>query len=212
MAFNAQKLAEYIQGCSDFIICEPKPCYYNNHIGALFTDIILQAGVNYDTVVRPRVSSILKEYPQACNVDHFNAILHKFGYENVLRWNNPVKLQRMKNLISFCRDNNIQTANDLVLFLSDAKKASTLKEIKGIGNKTYDYLLKLMNVDTVAVDRHIFSFIKEAGITSHNYQEVKSTVEFAADFLGISRRCIDYSIWSYMSMKQVKNKQLVIQF
>ena len=55
MAFNAQKLAEYILTGSEFEVCDPTPCPYNNHIGALFTDIILQAGVNYATVVHPRV-------------------------------------------------------------------------------------------------------------------------------------------------------------
>lgn len=54
MAFNAQKLAEYILTGSEFEVCDPSPCPYNNHIGALFTDIILQAGVNYGTVVHPQ--------------------------------------------------------------------------------------------------------------------------------------------------------------
>ena len=40
MAFNAQKLAEYILTGSEFEVCDPTPCPYNNHIGALFTDII----------------------------------------------------------------------------------------------------------------------------------------------------------------------------
>lgn len=211
MAFNAQKLAEYILTGSEFEVCDPSPCPYNNHIGALFTDIILQAGVNYGTVVHPRVIFVLENYPQAYTVSRFYVTLRKHGIENVLCWNHPVKLQRMYDLLDFCLNNGIQTAHDLKCFLHDINHIASFKKIKGIGDKTYDYLLKLMNVDTVAVDRHIFSFVKEAGIDNNNYQEVKAIVEYAADFLGISRRCIDYSIWSYMSSKML-NKQLYFEF
>lgn len=211
MASNAQKLAEYILTSSDFEVYDPIPCPYKDHIGALFTDIILQAGVNYNTVVRPRVFFILEKYPQANTVSRFYSVLYKYGIENVLQWRNPIKLQRMNDLLEYCFDNNIQTANDLKSFLRDLNHAISFKDIKGIGNKTYDYLLKLMSVDTVAVDRHIFSFVKEAGIDSQDYYEVKAIVEYTADFLGISRRCIDYSIWSYMSSKSV-DRQLAFQF
>lgn len=211
MASNVQKLAEYILIGSDFEVCDPIPCPYNNHIGALFTDIILQAGVNYNTIVRPRVIFVLENYPKAYTVSRFYVVLHKYGIENVLHWRNSVKLQRMFDLLDFCLENGIQTANDLKCFLCDFDHITSFRKIKGIGDKTYDYLLKLMDVDTVAVDRHIFSFVKEAGINNNNYQEVKSIVEYTADFLGISRRCIDYSIWSYMSSKVI-NKQLALQF
>lgn len=211
MASKAQKLVEYILTSSEFEVCDPIPCPYREHVGALFTDIILQAGVNYSTVVRPRVISILEQYPQAYTVSRFYVVLRKHGIEDVLHWRNPVKLRRMYDLLEYCLDNDIQTTSDLKLFLRDFDHVTSFKRIKGIGDKTYDYLLKLMNVDTVAVDRHIFSFVKEAGIDNQNYQEVKAIVEYTADFLGISRRCIDYSIWSHMSSKAI-GKQLSLQF
>jgi len=36
------------------------------HLGAVLADSILQAGLNYTTVVRPRVLAILQVYPSSC--------------------------------------------------------------------------------------------------------------------------------------------------
>ncbi|MDL2290360.1 hypothetical protein LJB95_03040, partial [Paludibacteraceae bacterium OttesenSCG-928-F17] len=64
--------------------------------------------------------------------------------------------------------------------------------------------------DTIAVDRHIYSYVEQAGIEYKNYEMIKNIVEFAADILNISRRSIDYSIWSHMSKNQ--GVQIAIDF
>lgn len=56
--------------------------------------------------------------------------------------------------------------------------------------------------ESVAVDRHIYKFISDAGIIYKDYKEVKQIVEYAADMMQISRRTLDYSIWLYMSNKK----------
>lgn len=71
-----------------------------------------------------------------------------------------------------------------------------------IGDKTYDYLLKLLGVESVAVDRHVYKFVSDAGIIYKDYKEAKQIVEYAADMMQISRRTLDYSIWLYMSNKK----------
>lgn len=48
--------------------------------------------------------------------------------------------------------------------------------------------------ESVAVDRHIYKFISDAGIIYKDYKEVKQIVEYAADMMQISRRTLDYSI------------------
>jgi endonuclease III len=199
LIINARKLAVYISNNSDISIETPIECPYRNHIGALFIDIIIQSGVNYRYVVVPRVYQILENYPQASSVNNFAMIIDENGLENVMKWNHHVKLKRMSDLILFCQKKGINYSEDLKEFLVSSDNREEFLKIKGIGKKTLDYLLKLLNIETVAVDRHIFSFVEEAGIESNNYDNVKLIVEYAADLMNISRRTIDYSIWSYKS-------------
>lgn len=208
---NARKLAEYILNDSNLSLVPPLECPYQNHIGALFTDIIIQSGVSYHSVVVPRVNHILKNYPDAFSVNKFTSVIRENGIENILKWNHSIKLKRMNDLILFCQKNRINYAKDLKEFLRSPSNRKKFLKINGIGNKTLDYLLKLLNVETVAVDRHIFSFVEKAGIESNDYHNVKLVVEYAADIMNISRRMIDYSIWSYMS-NSASNKQLSLSF
>lgn len=207
----ARKLANYIQEHSDLLLINPKKCPYSDHIGALFTDIILQSGLNYNTIVAPRVNHVLLTYPQAFSVENFSLVIESNGMENVLKWKHSIKLNRMNLLLEFCKKNNINTSYEIKNFLLIKDNQRNFLKINGIGDKTLDYLLKLLNIETVAVDRHIFSFVEKAGIDSKDYTFVKRVVEYAADIMDIPRRTIDYSIWSYMSNLS-QNKQLTINF
>lgn len=59
-----------------------------------------------------------------------------------------------------------------------------------------------MGVESVAVDRHVYEFVSDAGIIYKDYKEAKQIVEYAADMMQISRRTLDYSICLYMSNKK----------
>jgi hypothetical protein len=207
---TARGLANYIQ-VSNLKLIEPHSYPYKDHIGALFTDIILQSGLNYKTIVAPRVNKIIANYPQAYTVDLFKSVLEKQGADIVLNWNNSIKLKRMHYLIEFCVDRKLNYSADVKKFLIESEKNRIeFLRIHGIGKKTLDYLMKLLGIDTIAVDRHIFSYIQKAGIQSNDYDYVKLIVEYAADLLDIPRRSIDFSIWSYMSMKV--DNQLSLKF
>lgn len=212
MTANALRLKEYIDAIDSFSFIEPESCPYRDHLGALFTDVILQAGVNYRRVVRPRVARVLEQYPEAKTVSSFSSILDHYGVSNVLSWNNLAKTNRMRELVSFCIAHSIETANDLTLFLNNDEGVEEIKGINGIGDKTCDYLKRLLGFDTVAVDRHIRSFLKEAEIFYDDYYEIKEVVEYAADFMDMARRTLDYSIWTYMSNKEIKVCQLTFDF
>src|SRR5690606_34058423 len=138
-------------------------------IGALFTDIILQAGLNYKSVVKPRVEKMMLDYPQAYNIDNLKLVIEKYSLEKVLDWKNPVKLERFNNLIHFCSDRNINDCNNLTDFLSYKDNRILFLSVKGLGPKTLDYTMKLLNFDTIAVDRHIIGFMKSAGLSHVNY-------------------------------------------
>ena len=210
MTANALRLKEYIDTIDNFRFINPEICPYRDHIGALFTDAILQAGVNYRSVVRPRVESVLIRFPEADTVSAFSNILDTYGISNVLNWNNAAKINRMHDLVSFCMVHSIETASELTSFLNDKEGEEQLKKINGIGDKTCDYMKRLLGFDTVAVDRHIREFLLDADIIYDNYFEIKEVVEFAADFMAKTRRTLDYSIWSYMSSKNSNNRELVL--
>lgn len=212
MISNALYLKEYIRTIDNFRIIEPEVCPYCDHIGALFTDTILQAGMNYRSVVMPRVAHVLDLFPDAKTVKSFSRVLDYYGINNVLNWNDDIKTKRMQELVTFCMFHSIDTTDDLVYFLKEEKGVMALKSINGIGNKTCDYLKRLLGFDNVAVDRHIRTFLADADIRYDNYYEIKDVVEYAADFMGMTRRTLDYSIWSYMSNRERNLQQLAFDF
>lgn len=202
MTASALRLKEYINTIDNFRFIEPEICPYKDHIGALFTDAILQAGVNYRSIVKPRVEFVLTQFPYADTVSSFSDVIDQYGIGNVLHWNNVAKIQRLLDLVSFCKIHFIETARDLTLFLNGKFGSVQLKQVHGIGDKTCDYLKRLLGFDTVAVDRHIRDFLEDAGILYNDYMEIKEVVEFTADFMDMARRTLDYSIWTYMSLKR----------
>lgn len=212
MTVNALRLKEYIDTIDDFHFINPEICPYRDHIGALFTDAILQAGVNYRSVVRPRVESVLIRFPEAYTVSAFSNVLDRYGISKVLNWNNTAKIHRMHDLVSFCLLHSVDTASELTTFLNDKEGECKLKEINGIGDKTCDYMKRLLGFDTVAVDRHIREFLIDADIIYDDYFEIKEVVEFAADIMGEARRTLDYSIWSYMSNEKNHLGELFLDF
>lgn len=212
MTASALRLKEYIDTIDNFDFIEPEVCPYRDHIGALFTDTILQAGVNYRSVVRPRVESVLIHFPEAKTVTAFSKILNRYGVREVLHWNNATKIRRMEDLLSFCLSHSVETATDLTIFLNSEFGVKQIKEINGIGNKTCDYMKRLLGFDTVAVDRHIREFLVDANIMYDDYFEIKEVVEFAADIMSKTRRSLDYSIWSYMAHKRNNLGELFLDF
>lgn len=202
---DARKLVDFIENDTTFQLIPSNSCPYHNHIAALFTDIVLQAGLNYKHIVAPRVMRVYHNYPQCLTVQEFYDLILEEGLEDIIMWKNEIKLNRIYDLIQFCLSKEINTSQELKSFLLNHENKTSFLNIKGFGNKTYDYLLKLLNVDTIAVDRHIFSFLDKAGIFTKDYIYTKDVVETAADLMDISRRSIDYSIWSYMAYENKKN-------
>ncbi|MDQ8747733.1 hypothetical protein [Elizabethkingia miricola] len=202
--FEINKLVNYIENHRDFNVVRSNSCFYNNHLGAILADIILQAGVNYKSVVLPRVLNIYKTYDSAHNLPGTINIVEEIGIENFLNWKNNIKTNRYLSILEFLSEKSIESTYELAEFLTQYENVQMFLSINGIGYKTIDYFRKLMHVETVAVDRHILNFLTKANINFNNYHGAKIIVEYAADILNISRRDIDYSIWYYMSQKQTQ--------
>ena len=199
-ANEARKLADYIVELS-FHQENPSGNKAYTHIAALYTNIVLQSGLNYKTVVQPRVERVASNYPKAYCVSGFQKAIEEEGLEHIILWKHTEKLSRMQNVIGFSVQNSIDTCDDLAYYLQHESNQENFLKIRGFGPKTLDYTLKLLNFDTIAVDRHIFSFIELAGLKVVDYKTTKNIVEFAADLMQVSRASIDYSIWTYMSSK-----------
>ncbi|MDZ7775289.1 MAG: hypothetical protein U5L09_06575 [Bacteroidales bacterium] len=193
------KLIQFIENKQDFNIIRSNSCFYNDHLGAVLTDIVLQAGLNYKTVVLPRVLRVYKSFNDAHNLESLISTIDEIGLENFLNWKNELKLIRFQSIIEYLINNSIQTTNELLVHLNNETNLKSFLSIQGIGNKTIDYFFKLMHVETIAVDRHILNFLNQANVNYNNYYNAKRIVEFTADMLNVSRRDIDYSIWNYMS-------------
>jgi len=183
-AREARKVVNYINTLTDsFLTQEIDNSLKYNHIGALITDIILQAGLNYNTVVKPRVQKILLHFPEAETVIGFQKLIGLYGLQSIIYWDDAIKLGRINAVIDFLSVNKVNTCIELKNYLTLKGNQQQLLDLKGIGPKTVDYLLKLLGFDTVAVDRHIVSFIRSAGVNEENYMDIKKTVEYAADIM-----------------------------
>jgi hypothetical protein len=200
------KLINFIESHQDFNIIKSNSCFYNNHLGAVLTDIVLQAGLNYRTVVLPRVLHVYNEFNTAKNLDGLIDTINEIGLENFLNWQNEIKIKKFQLVIDYLTSNSIQTTNELLKHISIEPNLKSFLSIQGIGNKTIDYFFKLMHVETVAVDRHIINFLHQANVNYYNYHSAKKIVEYTADILNISRRDIDYSIWNYMSNNSIQKR------
>lgn len=197
---SAQKLVSYIESLDDFPI--PKNRVYSyDHMGAVLTDTILQAGLNYKTVVAPRVNRVINTYPEAKIVSIFLLTIHRDGPQKILNWNHPEKPQRLLQLTEFLYNHGIESETDLHNWLIPPENSYLLISIKGIGPKTVDYLKNLVKISSVAVDRHIRNFVQNAGIGFVRYEDIQFTVIQAAEILDLSPAVLDHAIWNYMSTK-----------
>ena len=193
---EARKLANYIVTIPDIVWIWSDRKSYNN-MGATLTDAGLQAGLNYNTVVMPRVKRVLSLWPGNQNTSDFLKIMDIYGYSYVLDWSHPEKPRRIVDMAKLIGTNNIESEDELGVWLSVASNKLAMLNIEGIGPKTIDYLLMLTGTPTLAIDRHLKKFANSANVNFNSYDEIKMTYHFAADLLGIDYDVMDKSIWSY---------------
>lgn len=180
------------------------PLTYQN-MGATIIDSILQAGLNYNIVVKPRVEKFRDEYPYCKTTKDFLKIISKTSLSEIINWNDDVKLTRIKQLAEFLNRMNIQTEKDLQVWLRNSNNQARLQEIKGIKEKTTDYL-KVMSGDpkSIILNLHVVDFITRYG---GNFQrlpenEIKVVLANTAERLNVSLSTLDYSIWKFMSKEK----------
>jgi hypothetical protein len=194
----AQKLVNYINSLSNFSIpYQHHFCY--NHIGATLSDMVLQAGLNYKYVVEPRIRRIIINYPEAKTTTKFYTCLQHVGVNLVLSWNHHEKPRRLLEVTKYFLDKNIETEDNLRDWLLIPTNCYQLMKINGIGPKSVDYLKNLVNLQSIAVDRHIRKFVNLAGMNIQDYSDIQTVVSSTANIMCIEPSILDHAIWLYMS-------------
>jgi hypothetical protein len=206
MLLAARLVADYARELgADTERQEVRPVY--DHMGALLADSVLQAGLNYKSVVRPRVEAILSEYPDCDRTSELVRLVDCGRAASFLNWRHAEKVGRFEALVWFLKDNSIETVSDLELWLHRPAFVSLLREVRGVGPKTVDYMGCLVGLDSFAVDRHVRTFARRVGVINDDYDFLKSVFCCAADLLSVSRRQFDAWVWrreSSLSARQIE--------
>jgi endonuclease III len=194
---HVAKIVRFIR--SNGIRASTAPNYGYSHMGATLSDAVLQAGLNYKTVVKPRVERLLERYPKATTTTQLMDLLDEYGAEHLLNWGHPEKPARLVAITNFMYVRSIETERCLREWFQSSGSAADLEEIRGVGPKTVDYLKMLAGLSAVAVDRHLASFVHRAGFRSNDYNAIRRVLEGAADRLQVDRTSLDYAIWAHVS-------------
>lgn len=193
----SQILVTHIKGLDGFHYTDEYSSTYG-HMGAIICDAILQAGMNYLTVVAPRVDHLLMEFPDCTTTSGFVTILNQHGPGKILQWKHHEKPRRVRMLAEHFLMCEVEEEDDLVNWLVVPENCVSLMELKGIGPKTVDYLKLLVNLPAIAVDRHIRKFVYWAGVRLRSYADIRLVVSMTADILEVPHRNLDHAIWEYV--------------
>ena len=183
-----------------------RPVY--DHMGAILADSVLQAGMNYNNVVKPRVEAMLYNYEDQKSLNDLVELIELEGLSKLLNWSHQTKLRRFEKLVTFMTRRNVTNAEVLRVHLLDSKFCESLLLVEGVGPKTVDYMKCLVGIDSIAVDRHIKTFAKDAGLEHHDYDFLRSAFCSAADLLSISRRAFDSWVWGRLSIQSSPQQSL----
>lgn len=173
--------------------------YYN--MGATLTDSVLQAGMNYKSVVYPRIYNILNRYSDYSTTCDFIILFQTISIEEIIQWKNKRKQDTICELAWFLYNRNVNTEDDLAKWILDDNNAESLLAINGIGRKTVDYLKLLSGQQAIPIDRHMFQFLELAGVLTADYKEASAILRRTAFILNIGESVLDKTIWNYMSRK-----------
>lgn len=197
MQKDAEILASYVRSLPDFTIVAAMDRY--NHMGAIVADAVLQARNKYKATVKPRVDKILAKYPHACTTSSVLDVLQSTEATEFLHWKGADRAERFHQVIKLFETEGVEVESDLQEWLSEDANLPKLRDIKGIGPKTVDYLKILAGISTSAIDRHLINFLGLAGLTYKTYTDAQSVINATAVNLGVDPACFDHSIWLFMS-------------
>jgi endonuclease III len=174
------------------------PVYQN--MAALLADLVLQAAINYEKVVAPRVNSILERYPACITTANVVDLICKESLEEILNWKGRVKLERFRTLLAFLVGEGIDDTAALAEWISRPASRAQLLAINGLGAKSVDYLKLLCGVSSFPIDRHIFRFIALAGVSTRkcSYVDAQMLLLRSCEELNLCPSRTENAIWTLM--------------
>tara|TARA_R110002049_G_scaffold189745_1_gene358345 strand:+ start:2805 stop:3455 length:651 start_codon:yes stop_codon:yes gene_type:complete len=184
--------------------------YTYEHLGAALADSVLQAGLNYMNVVRPRVLAIFQTHPDHKTISSLTELIQRGGTGAFLNWSHHEKLSRFEHLVIFLERRDIEYIQDLRAGLESNEFCRAMQTVKGIGPKTVDYMACLVGIDSIAVDRHVRKFASSVGIARSDYTFLQSSFCCAADLLSLSRREFDAWLWNRAVSQTPEQLDLVV--
>lgn len=209
MLVAARRVADYAKELGiDVNRFEIRPAY--NHMGALLADSILQAGLKYHSVVRPRILTILTDYPDLSRTSNLIKLVERRDTSAFLNWTHQEKVDRFEALVLFLGDASVEHVDDLKGALQDSEFATALRGVRGIGPKTVDYMGCLVGMESIAVDRHVRTFAKRVGVMEDDYEFLKMVFCYAADLLSVPRR--EFDAWVWQREASLTRRQLALAF
>jgi endonuclease III len=169
---------------------------YDN-MAALLADVSLQAGLNYERTVWPRVAEILRRYPDCNSTCGLVSVLQRTSVHELLRWNGQDKILRFKALLGLFVELDIQSIEDLAIWIEATESREALLNIRGVGKKTVDYLRILCGNVAFPLDRHFMRFLRMAGVdaTVNGYDYVQRLLLDACSELGLNPRETEKGLW-----------------
>lgn len=179
----------------------------NNNMGATIIDGILQAGLNYNNVVKPRVEKFKKDYPNVKTTTDFFNLISVTDLSEVINMKGQ-KIERIHLLVDFLKNRRIETENDFYEWLTNSDNALILSNLKGIKSKTIDYFKILTgHKDAVAIDSRLLNFIKLAcnDLESISKEFARELLMKTAMQLNVEPATLDFSIWSFMTKYKKTN-------
>ncbi|MBN2876776.1 MAG: hypothetical protein JXL85_03885 [Bacilli bacterium] len=176
-----------------------------DHMGALIVDSVLQAGLNYEIVVFPRIKRILSLFPDLITTEDFSHIIRQCDMFGLLKWNNPIKIDRIEMLTHFLLDESVMSVEDLYAWIEKLENRDKLASLNGIGPKTIDYMSILAGHNNIAIDRHLVTFLNNHGFEIKEYQQAKHIYEDISNSMDIPLAILDQAIWNYMSNETNRN-------
>ncbi len=186
-----------------FIETNSRKPYY--HMGATITDVILQAGLNYRSVVYPRVRFLIDKYAYYNTTSRFIILYKTIPLNELLNWKHSYKLERIEKLTYFLYTHAIESEEEFSLWLKENENENHLLQLDGIGPKTIDYIKKMIGIPSIPIDRHMFKFLELAGIKTSEYDYAKFLLKESSQQLGLSYENLDGNLWRFMSTKMYDN-------
>ena len=167
-------------------------------MSVIIVDSVLQAGLNYDTVVKPRIENLLKTYPGCKTTSEFIFLYKQVSLSYLINWKNEIKLQRIDDLTNYLFSLDIETPEQFLDWLSEEKNYINIMNIKGIGHKTADYLRMLVGYESIPIDRHLYRFFEKLGIDTSDYYEVSEIYNEVSKKIKIKPHVLDSILWNHL--------------